>query len=207
MYALNDITIVDNFLEDDSYQKIYSLVTSGPFTWIRGSVLMKKTEDINPDFCYYQDEEMYNVQMMHVIYRNLDPYSKEKSLIVAGKNKSINLITETEYMRVFVPLLSKIKPEILTRMKVNMTFNWGKQIFSGYHIDESKYVDNGMVGIYYLNTNNGYTQFENGQIVNSVANRMLFFPMNMYHSCVTATDVSNRFVINMNWIDSRRLIG
>jgi hypothetical protein len=196
MYALNDITIVDNFLEDDSYQKIYSLVTSGPFTWIRGSVLMKRTEDLDPDLCYYQNEEMYNVQMMHVIYRDADP-----------PNKTPGILTERDYMRVFVPLISKIKPEALLRMKVNMTFNWGKQIFSGYHIDEAKYAENGMVGIYYCNTNNGYTQFENGQIVNSVANRMLFFPMNMYHSCVTATDVSNRFVVNINWLDSRRLIG
>lgn len=194
MYALNDITIIDNFLEDESYQKIYSLVTSGPFTWIRGSVLMKKTEDLNPDLCYYQNDDMYNVQMMHVLYRDSDP-----------PNKTPGILTDRDYMRVFVPLLSKIKPEALLRMKVNMTFNWGKQIFSGYHIDESKYSDNGMVGIYYLNTNNGYTQFENGSIINSVANRMLFFPMNMYHSCVTATDVSNRFVVNINWVDSRRL--
>ena len=33
--------------------------------------------------------------------------------------------------------------------------------------------------IFYVNTNNGYTKFEDGSIVESVANRMLIFDSNL----------------------------
>ena len=54
--------------------------------------------------------------------------------------------------------------------------------------------------VYYVNTNNGGTQFENGEFVESVANRALFFKAQKTHAAITADDVYARIVINFLYI-------
>ncbi len=53
--------------------------------------------------------------------------------------------------------------------------------------------------IFYVNTNNGYTKFEDGTIVESVANRMVIFPANIKHTGTTCSDEKRRVVINFNY--------
>ena len=53
--------------------------------------------------------------------------------------------------------------------------------------------------IFYVNTNNGYTKFEDGTKVESVANRMITFPSNMKHTGTSCTDEKKRIVINFNY--------
>ena len=50
-----------------------------------------------------------------------------------------------------------------------------------------------------MNTNNGYTKFEDGSIVESVANRIVTFPANMKHLGTSCTDEKTRVVINFNY--------
>ena len=50
-----------------------------------------------------------------------------------------------------------------------------------------------------MNTNNGYTEFEKGDIVESVENRMVIFDSNLKHQTVTCTDEKIRIVINFNY--------
>ena len=85
--------------------------------------------------------------------------------------------------------------EIL-RVKANLIPRTPTNIVSGYHVDQ--YFPH-KVGILYINTNNGSTLFENGDKIDCVANRMLFFDGDMKHSSVTATDQYNRVVINLNY--------
>ena len=51
-----------------------------------------------------------------------------------------------------------------------------------------------------INTNNGYTEFENGEKVKSVANRLVMFPSNFEHRGVTQTDEQTRIMINFNFL-------
>jgi hypothetical protein len=83
----------------------------------------------------------------------------------------------------------------LCRIKANLTPRKDKLMENSLHID-SKHGD--LTAIYYLNTNNGYSYFEDGTKVNSVANRMVIFPMNILHSGTTSTD-THRTVINFNY--------
>ena len=53
--------------------------------------------------------------------------------------------------------------------------------------------------IFYINTNNGYTKFENGEKVESVANRMVTFSTNLKHTGTSCTDERTRVVINFNY--------
>tara|TARA_R110002051_G_scaffold313151_2_gene388945 strand:- start:243 stop:725 length:483 start_codon:yes stop_codon:yes gene_type:complete len=54
--------------------------------------------------------------------------------------------------------------------------------------------------ILYLNTNNGYTEFENGDCCSCVANRILMFDGLKKHRAVTQTDTKLRTLVNINYI-------
>ena len=51
-----------------------------------------------------------------------------------------------------------------------------------------------------MNTNNGYTEFEDGTKVESVANRFVSFPEKMKHRGTSCTDKKTRIVININYL-------
>ena len=65
-----------------------------------------------------------------------------------------------------------------------------------YHHD----YDDMKTAVFYINTNNGYTEFENGVRVNSVANRVCIFDSNLRHRGTTHTEGDNqRIVVNFNY--------
>ena len=59
--------------------------------------------------------------------------------------------------------------------------------------------ENCMTSILHINTNNGYTKFENGEVVKSVRNRLVTFPAHLKHTGSTCTDKQYRCVINVNY--------
>ena len=54
-------------------------------------------------------------------------------------------------------------------------------------------------GILYLNSNDGYTSFEDGTKVESVENRFVTFDSNIKHSGTTCTNQKVRLVLNINY--------
>ena len=66
---------------------------------------------------------------------------------------------------------------------------------SGYHYD----YDDMTTAIYYINTCNGWTEFEEGGKVKSVANRVIVFDSNLIHGGVSCTDEKTRILINFNY--------
>ena len=50
-----------------------------------------------------------------------------------------------------------------------------------------------------MNTNNGWTEFENGDRVDSVENRLVIFDSQMKHAGNTSTDQKIRVLINFNY--------
>jgi len=55
--------------------------------------------------------------------------------------------------------------------------------------------------IFHVNTNNGYTEFEDGTRVESVANRMVTFPTTMKYRNTSCSDSKTRITINFNYFD------
>ena len=53
--------------------------------------------------------------------------------------------------------------------------------------------------ILYINTCDGYTKFEDGTKIDSVANRMLIFDGSKLHTSSTTTDQPVRMNINFNY--------
>ena len=82
-------------------------------------------------------------------------------------------------------------------MKLNCNYPTDKIMEHGFHIDTE---ENSKTSIFYMNTNNGYTKFEdNGEMVKSVQNRMITFDSSRRHSGSSCTDEYNRLVLNINW--------
>ena len=54
--------------------------------------------------------------------------------------------------------------------------------------------------------NNGYSEFEDGTKVESVANRMVTFPANVKHTGTSCTDEKTRVVINFNYLIKNEII-
>ena len=53
--------------------------------------------------------------------------------------------------------------------------------------------------IYYDNTSDGYTEFEDGTKTQCVSNRLVKFPSNLKHRGVSQTDTRLKSVINLNF--------
>jgi hypothetical protein len=85
------------------------------------------------------------------------------------------------------------------RIKSNLNPSTSDHIQLGaYHVD----IPNVNTAIYYVNDNNGYTIFENGEKVRSVANRLVVFDSNTKHVGFSCTDEKIRIVINFNFENS-----
>ena len=87
----------------------------------------------------------------------------------------------SEYYELVKPILRKLNVEEknLHRVKAILTPKTSEHRFSGYHID---YKDMTTVA-FYVNTNNGYTEFQKGAKVKSVANRAAIFVSSVSRHC------------------------
>ena len=120
--------------------------------------------------------EKYNFQFTHVFYNFYEPNS--------------------QYYRYLKKLINKLNATALLRIKANLSTRTTEIIEFGYHKDFTNVVS----CVYYINTNNGYTKFKNGKIVNSVANRALIFDSNLLHTGTSCTDCDQRIAININFV-------
>ena len=105
------------------------------------------------------------------------------------------------YSSFLQPLLLKLKPRYIFRIKANLRPRTTQGVLSDYHVDMSL---NQQTAIFYLNTNNGYTKFQENDYddVHSVANRLLTFYGALKHCGCSATDSNYRIVLNINYIPS-----
>ena len=113
------------------------------------------------------------------------------------------------------PIIEKIKPTAIVRIKANLLTKTDKIIAHEPHTDfniadklevgtvnkkhRSHTSVKGMVtGVYYINTCNGYTQIGKKKI-HSEENKLVLFDSSTYHSGTTCTDQNRRIVINFNY--------
>jgi len=125
-------------------------------------------------------DELDNYQFGNVMYQNMTPKSDEFGLV----NGILNY--------------SKLKIAALIRVKANLNTRTHKIIKHGFHVDLPYPCT---TAIYYVNTCNGFTEFEDGTVVESVANRFVTFPSSLKHTGTTCTDQKARMVINFNYFE------
>ena len=120
--------------------------------------------------------EQYNYQFGHSFYFNYGFQSNHTNMIV--------------------PIIERLNPVALLRIKGILLPRTETNIEHGFHQDNQH---NSKVAIYYVNTNDGYTKFAEGGIINSIANRLVLFNSKDYHTGASCTDKKVRVAINFNY--------
>ena len=95
-----------------------------------------------------------------------------------------------------MPIIYKIKPKALIRIKSNLNVASKKLIKCEEHKDQD-FPCKG--AIFYINTNNGYTFFKDKK-VESKENRIVFFNANALHGGTNCTNKERRMLINFNYL-------
>ena len=123
-------------------------------------------------------DDLDNYQFYHLIYED-------------GEVKS-------DAAQLLFPILNKVNSGRLIRAKVNCNPRNARILKYGLHIDQS--VDC-KTAIYYINSNDGFTEFENGDTIESVENRLVTFPSRLHHTGTTCTNQKRRVVLNLNYYE------
>lgn len=125
-----------------------------------------------------ENEDLFSFQFFHIFYSNYSVQSQMFSLIY--------------------PVIEKINPLALIKVKANLGTITDSQRMGGWHCDFEGI--SCKTAVYYVNTNNGGTRFEDGTFIDSVENRLVVFDNEMRHTSVSQTDTQVRSVININYV-------
>jgi len=163
--------IKDNFLKQEEFDKMQKLILKpSNFPWFYNDVIVF-------------DDDVDKFKFIHLFY--------------TGQ------MLPSPFMNDLSPILNIIKPISMWQIKANLLTRTPEIVENKFHVDmrgvpEEK-LKQWTTSIFYMNTNNGYTKFEDGTKIESVANRMISFPSNMKHKGTSCTDERIRIVINFNY--------
>ena len=203
---MSDIKIEDKFLSSFQLKEIQELFSpfsdkdgksSSLIPWQLG--MIHKQSFVSPDgnetieTLLPEGEVPYdNYQLVHNIYHATSPSIGIDPLV-------------TPSAHVIIPIFfSKLDVIGILRIKSNLLMRTSEIIPHTFHTDYnckmgSNRYDKVTTSIFYLNTNDGYTEFKDGTRIESVANRLVTFPHHMEHRGTTCTDKPFRLVINFNY--------
>ena len=160
--------VIDNFLPEEDLIKIEDVILrSIDFPW------------------YYQPNISFDEKksksvlfyLIHMFYSNYRPSSN--------------------YFPLIVPLVNRLEPKALIRVKGNFYPNQGIQDLDEMHQD---YAFKHKGAIFSLNTCNGGTLLKDKTLIESVRNRILLFDPSELHDSIGCTDNTKaRVNININY--------
>jgi hypothetical protein len=165
-----EIEVLDNVFPEEYFKSLQKMFLNNTFPWF-----------MEPASVYENDNFP---QLVHAIYREFEPCSESWQYLKGG-------------------ILNALQPHGLYRVKANATPVYSEVVEKLLHVDlkeEDDTVTPHRVAILYINTNDGYTVFEDGSKVDSVANRMILFPGHLKHAGTTCTDQPLRVVVNINYL-------
>ena len=157
------IQIIDNFLPEEEFKSIQSLLLGEQFYWF-----YQEGRTASDDGLYL---------MLHMFYQP-----------EVGSN--------SRHIDIWNTFMNKVEAKKCTRIKANLTLKTSTIEPAPFHND----YDDMKTATFYINTNNGYTEFKNGVKVQSVANRVCIFDSNLEHCGTTHTEGGpQRVVVNFNY--------
>jgi uncharacterized protein with LGFP repeats len=167
------LKVYDNFLEKDVFDNIYSEMSSIYFPWYYNDYMVRTEEDrVDGDIKF----SFHNYCFTHKFYHNNT--------------------TQSPFWHLMEPIIQKINPSAILRIKANLNMSTPVKIDSGYHTDYLFENSTAKTAVLYMNTNNGATKFQDGSEIESVANRFVEFDIGDFHSGISSTDTKNRMLIN-----------
>lgn len=102
---------------------------------------------------------------------------------------------KSAYFNLIEPVFRDLGAASIVRCKANLQPRGSQIIENNFHTD----FQNCVTAILYVNSNDGYTLFKNGDRIESVANRLVVFDSNLEHTGTNCTDEPCRVVINFNY--------
>lgn len=164
------IKVIDNFLPLNEFEELQKYFFDSTFPWCVGPAIQGPNA-VN---------EKYNWQLYHLLY-----YTP-------------NIISE--HMPVIQSIYNKLDPVVFIKAKLNCNFVTDEIVEHGYHNDVEALLDKTTTAVYYINSNDGYTAFQDGTKVESIENRLVSFPSSMLHTGSSCTNKQRRMVLNLNYI-------
>jgi hypothetical protein len=162
--------VLDHFLERTAFLRLRAAVEAAGFPWVAERILSSGYGDL---------DAADNLQAVHGLF-----------LRQGGRE------VRSDRFELLRPLLERLQPAELVKAKLNRTARKDRHIEYGLHVDTRR--PGATTAILYLNTNNGYTLFEGGKKVVSVANRIVLFDAAHRHTGASCTDADWRLVLNVN---------
>jgi len=108
-----------------------------------------------------------------------------------------NFNQNSQNFLILKPLIDLLNPSSIIRIKANLLTKTSEIIKHGLHTDQSFKCT---TAIFYVNTNNGFTEFENSKKILSEENKLVIFDNFTKHTGTSCTDKNERIVINFNYI-------
>ena len=96
-----------------------------------------------------------------------------------------------------LPILQILEPAVLFRIKANLRPKAHKLEESDWHCDND--VPKASTAIYYIDTNDGYTKWKDGDKLRSKENTLVVFPNHLEHLGTPCTNANRRTFINFNF--------
>jgi hypothetical protein len=123
-------------------------------------------------------DDISDIGFAHILHRNHTPTSDFSHRIIG-------------------PLVNAVRPKALIRVRASLYLKGPTLIEHSMHTD---YPFSHQVFMLYLNTNNGYTTFSDGKIVQCKENRAVFFDGGVPHKSSNCTDQDRRVTLTMNYL-------
>ena len=163
--------VIDNFLPEYHFRQISNIILGVEFPWYFNDAAVRRGDG--------------GYQFVHTLY-NIDRGG-----------------IDSQSYSLFDIVQQKLGVKRLDRIKMNLNTRTIFHRKTGFHNDQRSPNDvhplHQKTAVFYLNTNNGWTEFKKGGKVKSVANRIVIFDSNLEHTGVTCTDEKRRVIVNFNY--------
>jgi hypothetical protein len=167
--------IFDNFLAEEDFKKLQTAILDPWFPWYYN-------DHTTYDTIRHPEVNMYDLQFIHFFYRHHAPQGR---------------------FEIVDPILQKISPGAIIRIKANLNPITHKRIVYEKHVDQSFLKCK--TAVFYVNTNDGVTLLDDGTEIASIANRLLVFNSDVMHTGTSCTDAKVRCVINFNYVEENHI--
>jgi Rps23 Pro-64 3,4-dihydroxylase Tpa1-like proline 4-hydroxylase len=167
--------VIDDFLSNEEFTDISTLLCDpdGRFPWYYFDSKVYKNNPLN----------FYDYGFVHSFY---------------SKGRYVSALPQAE-ASVISPVYNALGAKQLIKVKANVTMATPLLYQYDMHTDVGHDIES-KTAVFYLNTNDGYTLFEDGSKVDSVANRVVIFDEKIRHAGTSCTNAKRRVVLNVNYI-------
>ena len=180
--------ILDNFLPHQEFVHLEQYFMGGVLLW---------TYQQHKVTCGPNEQDVDNYQFTH-------PFYFQEAF---GGNFRYEISPDFQSI---LPLVNRLDFIALHKVKANFEPLKRKRFHSDFHYDWAEMQDGNPIpsntmttAIYYVNSCDGYTEFEDGTVTEAVANRLVKFPANLKHRGVSQTDTRFKCVINFNFFEKQ----